>query len=70
MLVAWGVLAGITGAWVLARLMNRWLSAAIEADPAVFVATSGLLAALALLACYVPARRATRLDPMRALRHE
>ena len=69
-LVACGVLAGIAGAWVLARLMNRWLSATIEVDLAVFAATSGLLAAVAAWACYVPARRATRLDPMRALRHE
>ena len=70
MLVGCGVLAGIAGAWVLAHQMNRWLSATIEVDPAVFAVTSGLLAAVAVWACYVPARRATRLDPIRALRHE
>jgi predicted permease len=69
-LVASGVLAGIAGAWVLARLMNRWVSGSIQADPAAFIAASLFLAALALWACYVPARRAMRLDPMDALRHE
>jgi predicted permease len=69
-LVACGVFAGIAGAWALASIMNRWLSSAIVADPVVFIATSGLLAAVAVWACYVPARRATRLDPIRALRHE
>jgi predicted permease len=69
-LVAYGVLAGVAGAWVLSRLMNRWLSGTIQADPAVFIATSAFLGVLALWACYVPARRAMRLDPMNALRHD
>ena len=69
-LVATGVLAGVAGAWMLARLMSRWLYGIIHADPAAFVVTSGFLAALALWACYVPARRAMRIDPMDALRHE
>jgi predicted permease len=69
-LVGSGVLAGIAGAWGVAHLMNRWLYGTIQADPAAFVATSAFLAALALWACYVPARRAMRLDPMSALRHE
>jgi len=69
-LVGAGVLAGLTGAWVLARLMNRWLSGVIQVDAAAFVLTSLFLAALALWACYVPAHRAARLDPMGTLRHE
>jgi len=69
-LVAAGVFAGIAAAWVLAHLMNRWLSATIQADPAAFVVTTAFLAALALWGCYVPARRAMRLDPIGALRHE
>jgi len=60
----------MTGAWVLARLMNRWLSGTIQVDPATFLATSVSLAIVALWACYIPARRAMRLDPMSALRHE
>jgi predicted permease len=69
-LVAYGVLAGSCGAWVLARLMNGWLYGTIHADPAAFVVTGAFLAALTLWACYVPARRAVRMDPTAALRHE
>jgi len=69
-LVASGLLTGLIVAWALARLMNRWLYGSIQAGPSAFVATSVFLALLSLWACYVPARRAMRLDPMRALRHE
>ena len=69
-LVAGGVLAGSLLAFLLSRVMNRWLSGTIETNPLVFAATTVLMAAIAIWACYVPARRATRLDPMQALRHE
>ncbi len=69
-LIGSGVLAGVVAAGLLARAMNRFVSSTIELDPMVFIATSGFLAAVAISACYVPARRATRLDPIQALRHE
>ena len=69
-LVACGVVAGGAAAFSLARLMAQWLPAAMHPDPAVFVAATALIALVALLACYIPARRTIRLDPMNALRHE
>ena len=69
-LVVSGLLAGAAGAWLLARLMNRWLAGTLTADPAAFLAAGVFLAALALAACYIPARRAMRLEPTAALRHE
>ncbi len=69
-LVGCGVLVGIAAASALARLMSRWLYGVVDADPLAFAAASAFLAAVALRACYVPARRAMRLDPMTALRHE
>ena len=69
-LVIAGVLVGLAGAWALARAMTTWLFGAIAVDPLTFAGVTLLLAAIALWACYVPARRAMRVDPMVALRHE
>jgi putative ABC transport system permease protein len=69
-LVIAGVLAGLAGAWALARAITSWLFGVIAADPLTFTGVTLLLAAIALWACYVPARRAMRVDPMVALRHE
>ncbi|MBP1635629.1 MAG: permease [Acidobacteria bacterium] len=63
-----GVLLGVGASAALARLMSSLLFGVSAWDPATYVAVSLALAAIALLASYVPARRAARLDPIVALR--
>jgi putative ABC transport system permease protein len=63
-----GVAIGIAGALALARLVESMLFEVTPFDPASYVATAGLLMAVAALACYIPARRAMRVDPIVALR--
>jgi len=65
-----GLAAGIAGAFAAGRILASLLHEVKPDDPAIFIATAGLLAAVALIACYLPARRAARLDPMTALRYE
>jgi len=65
-----GIVAGTAGAFLLTRLMATLLFAIAPTDLATFAAAPTLLAAVAALACYLPARRATRLDPIQALRSE
>ncbi len=65
-----GVLAGVLAALGATRLMQSLLFGVEAADPMVFVVVSVALSAVALTACWMPARRATRVDPLEALRYE
>lgn len=65
-----GVSLGLTGALFLTGLMTRLLYGVAARDPAIFIAVAILLGMSALAACYLPALRAVRLDPLVALRHE
>ncbi len=69
-LAAIGVVAGLIGAFGLTRVMASLLFNVRPDDPATFLAISLLLVAVAFLACYLPARRATQVNPIQALRTE
>jgi putative ABC transport system permease protein len=65
-----GILLGIGGAYAVSRLMQTLLYQVSSTDAGTFVAASALLLAVALAACFLPALRASRIDPIVALRHE
>jgi len=70
LVVAVGVIAGLAGSLVMTRFLQSMLYDVKATDPFTYVAIAGLLTAVTLFACLVPAHRATRVDPLTALRHE
>ncbi len=68
--VLYGVIAGFMGAVLLTRFLESLLFEVTPTDPGAFAAVTALLALVSLLACFIPARRATRVDPVVALRYE
>ena len=75
-LVAIGVLFGLAGSYVLTRYLESWINlkemlfGVKVSDPLTYAVIALLLSVVALIACYLPARRATKVDPLVALRHE
>jgi macrolide transport system ATP-binding/permease protein len=69
-LVIAGIAIGTAAAWTLTRAIAHLLTEVSASDPVTYIGVAILLAAVALLACYIPARRAMRVDPMVALRYE
>jgi predicted permease len=69
-LVAFGLVTGLLCAFAIGRLMSDFLVDVAPTDPLTFVGVSILLTAIALLACFIPALRATNIEPTQALRHE
>jgi putative ABC transport system permease protein len=69
-IVSVGLAIGLVASFFVARLMTSFLYGVRSTDPATYAAVCALLIFVALLACYLPARRATRVDPTVALREE
>jgi putative ABC transport system permease protein len=65
-----GIVIGILAAFGLTQLMSGLLFSVSASDPTTFAAVAGLLVLVAMFACYIPARRAAKVDPMVALRYE
>jgi putative ABC transport system permease protein len=65
-----GIAVGIAGAFALSRILAKFLYGVAATDPMTYAAVAALLLAVAVLASYIPARRATRIDPITALRCE
>jgi predicted permease len=65
-----GIALGLTSALAITRILASDLYGIRPADPFTFIATAVLMSAVTLLACYIPTRRAMRVDPLNALRHE
>ena len=70
LVVAIGLVVGIAGAVAVTRVFRSTLFGVDATDPITLAVVAGILASVALLACYIPARRATRVDPLVAFRVE
>jgi ABC-type antimicrobial peptide transport system permease subunit len=68
--LAGGLVLGLAAAFPAARVLKSLLARVSPTDPIVFTAVSAILILVGLFACWLPARRATGLDPMKALRYE
>ena len=69
-LIAGGVISGIAAALILSRVLRSFLFEVEPTDPATLIGVGLLFASVALLACWVPTHRATRVNPLEALRYE
>ena len=69
-LIAAGVLCGVAGSLVLSRVLRSFLFGVEPTDPATLIVVGLLFVFVALLACWVPVRRAAKVDPLEALRYE
>ena len=65
-----GALLGVAGAYAVSKVLLALIPSLPTRDPLILTLTSLVLVAVALIACYIPARRATKVDPMIALRSE